>query len=75
MVEICPSFKDLLAFKFFILVSCDVFLLLPLMEEREGDDGDNGNGCWAPTWESGRYKISVFVTRLCCQEGWVAPQL
>ena len=86
MIEICQSFKDLLAFKFLVLVGCNVFLLLRSVEEREGEYGDDGNGCWASAaWKSGRNKISDFamslsqnisyVTRFCCQEGWVIPLL
>ena len=82
MIEICPSSKDL-AFKFLVLVGCNVFLLLRLIEKR-GEDGDGGNGCRAfAAWEVGRHKISifamslsqtlVFATRLYYQEGWTVP--
>jgi len=44
MVEICPSSKDFLTFKFLILVGCNVLLLRPV-EEREGEDEDGSNEC------------------------------
>ena len=65
MIEICQSFKDLLAFKFLVLVGCNGFLLLRPVEEREGEYGDGQNGCRAPTaWKSGRHNISNFAMSL-----------
>ena len=35
------------------------------MEEREGEDGDDENGCWAlAAWESVWCKTPVFTVRL-----------
>ena len=60
-----PILKKLLYSKFLVLVGCNIFLLLCLVEEREGDDGDDGNGCrTSAAWKPGRRKILVFAMSL-----------
>ena len=55
----------MLASKLFALVGCRVVLILCSVEEREEEDGDDGNGCRALTvWEFDWRKISVFMTSL-----------
>ena len=49
--------EKILASKSFALVGCHVVLLFYSMEERDGEDGDDGNGCRAlAVWKSGGAK-------------------
>ena len=57
--------EKIIAPKLFALVSCHVILLLRPMEEREGEDGDGGNCCWAlAVHEYGWRKTLVYTMSL-----------
>ena len=78
MDEICVSFQEFLAPKLLVLAGSDVVLLLRLMEEREGEDGDSC--CDPDVQESSCQETSVFAMGSSrnlsfCDESWLSGRI